>query len=383
MRSPRTSPDFDVVHVSIVHTWTDTRIFRRECRSLASAGYRVALVAVGDVSERVDGVTVIGFPTYSGRAQRIRRGLPRMLRVLREVSGRVYHLHDPELLALAPVLRLRGARVVYDAHEDLPRQMLGKGFPEPIGWAFSLVAHGLCAFAGVITDRVVAATATVARRFPASKVDVVRNLPELLPDIDDRHDYEDRADVAVYVGSISESRGVREIVEAADRGLPEHWSLQLIGPSQPPDLLDEILADHDPSRVHWEGRLAPVEARKKAAAARFGLVVLRPTRAYFDALPTKLFEYMAAGLPVIASDFPLWRQVVEGHDCGLLVDPTDVGQIARAMARLADNPAEARAMGARGRDAVREQLNWEQEQLVLLDLYARLAPSVSESPGAR
>lgn len=106
--------------------------------------------------------------------------------------------------------------------------------------------------------------------------------------------------------------------------------------------------------------------------ARIGLVLLHPTPNYYDALPVKLFEYMSAGVPVIASDFPLWRKIIEGAGCGLVADPLDPHAIASAIEWLLTHPDEAEAMGKRGQEAVRKLYNWEHEAKALINFYERL-----------
>jgi glycosyltransferase involved in cell wall biosynthesis len=106
--------------------------------------------------------------------------------------------------------------------------------------------------------------------------------------------------------------------------------------------------------------------------ARAGLVVLHPTPNYLDSYPVKLFEYMSAGLPVIASDFPLWRRIIEDSCCGLLVDPRDPSAIARAMTWLLEHPDEAENMGQSGLRAVLSKYNWADQSRRLLAMYARL-----------
>jgi glycosyltransferase involved in cell wall biosynthesis len=110
-----------------------------------------------------------------------------------------------------------------------------------------------------------------------------------------------------------------------------------------------------------------------------GLVVLKPLQSFQEALPVKMFEYMAAGLPVIASDFPLWRTIIDGEKCGILVDPLDPQALASTMSWILEHPAEAAEMGKRGRAAVRERYNWESEARALLGFYDALSPRNSET----
>jgi len=107
-------------------------------------------------------------------------------------------------------------------------------------------------------------------------------------------------------------------------------------------------------------------------ASKVGLVVLQPVSNMGEALPVKLFEYMSAGIPVVASDFPLWRSIVEEANCGILVDPEDPVAIANAMQWVYDHPEEAEAMGRQGREAILSTYNWSNEEEKLFALYSTI-----------
>ena len=106
-----------------------------------------------------------------------------------------------------------------------------------------------------------------------------------------------------------------------------------------------------------------------------GIVVLHSSPAYMEALPVKLFEYMAARIPLVASDFPIWREIVEGAECGYLVEPEEVDQLADAISRILGNQERAEEMGRRGRVAVEELYSWESEEKRLLSFVAEIANS--------
>jgi glycosyltransferase involved in cell wall biosynthesis len=108
------------------------------------------------------------------------------------------------------------------------------------------------------------------------------------------------------------------------------------------------------------------------ARSMAGLVTLQPVKNYIDALPVKMFEYMSAGIPVIASNFPLWREIISKNDCGLLVNPLDAGAIAKAIDYMVLNPKEAERMGRNGRKAVETHYNWNQEEKNLLNFYEKI-----------
>ena len=150
--------------------------------------------------------------------------------------------------------------------------------------------------------------------------------------------------------------------------------LAVAGEFTPPELARDIRRLAGADRVDVLGWLDRERTRRLLARARLGLAVLHPTRAYLEVLPTKVFEYMSAGIPVIASNFPLWSELVEGNSCGLVVDPTDPSAISRCIEYLLTHPAEAEEMGRRGRQAVLDRYNWEAEGRKLVDMYeTRLA----------
>lgn len=365
-----------IVHITTVHARGDTRIRVKETASLAGAfDVSVSLYVQdggGDERSPDDGVEIVDTGTRSeGRLARMTVGALRMYCAVRRARPTVVHFHDPELIPVGLALKLHGIKVIYDVHEDLPRQILGKHWLRPwLRRAVSWVAEGIERVGGWVFDGVVAATPTIARRFPAKKTVTVQNFPilsELV--VPNSVSYEDRFSHFVYVGGIAGVRGSREMVEAIDRVEAETARLQLAGAFSTD--ADERLVRSLPgwARVEFHGWLNRLRVAQLLGKGRAGLVVLHPTSNYPDAYPVKMFEYMAAGLPVIASDFPLWRDIVHGADCGLVVDPLNPDAIARAMDRLLKDPEEAKAMGQRGRYAVETTYNWEMEADKLIDLY--------------
>jgi glycosyltransferase involved in cell wall biosynthesis len=128
------------------------------------------------------------------------------------------------------------------------------------------------------------------------------------------------------------------------------------------------------NRVDYRGVLPRDAVVRMLAEVRLGLVLFHPRPNHVESQPNKLFEYMAAGLPVVASAFPLWQEIVEGAQCGLAVDPLDPRAIAEAIHWLLAHPAEAETMGHQGRAAVRDRFNWPREEATLLACYRRICP---------
>jgi len=299
-----------------------------------------------------------------------------VLRVAVREKGDIYHFHDAELVWVALLLRALGAPVIYDVHEDLPAQIRSKGWvPRWLSGAVAGVAYVAEKIAGKLLSGIVAATPAIARRFPAAKTILVQNYP-VLGELIARgaQPYHERPHRVIYVGGLTEIRGCFEMVRALEL-LPSTLEPELVlaGTISPAALEQEIRRERGWARVRYVGWQGRHEVARLLGEARAGLVLFHPVPNHVQAQPNKMFEYMAAGIPIVASNFPLWREIVEGAGCGLVVDPLDPAAIAQAIAYLLNHPDEAEAMGLRGQRAVRERYNWDTERAKLLSLYRKLA----------
>jgi glycosyltransferase involved in cell wall biosynthesis len=363
-----------VAHLTSVHDAHDVRILHKECRSLAEAGYPVVLIAPHAGDETVDGVRIQAVAPPRSRWERLTRTSPAVFRAALRSGAQVVHLHDPELLPWGLLLKLMGRRVIYDAHENLPKDIRTKHYvPSWLRAGMSVAADAVERAFCAAFDGVVTVTPGIAARFPAERTALVRNYPRLEElETVDAPPYAARRPVALYLGGLSAIRGTREMVEAIGRvegGLgAELW---LAGRFDPPRLEAELASDPGWARTVRLGWQTRAQVMDLLHQARVGLLVLHPAPNHLDSLPIKLFEYMAAGLPVVASDFPAWRQILgEG---GMYVDPLDAEAIARAVQWLLSHPTDAEAMGKIGHSAVSRTLHWEQEAAALKQLYARVA----------
>lgn len=369
----RTGRQLNVTVLTSAHPVADNRVHWREAVSLAEAGHDVTLIGVEDpgrIDPRTTPVKVVQMPRRT-RSERVTLGTVGTLVEGLKTRADVYHLHDPELVWTIPILKASGAKVVYDAHEDLPAQVLGKEYiPRALRPLASAVAKGLVALAGSATQ-VVAATETIASRFDPARVTVVKNYPRIDGEAAPAG-WLSRQPRAVYVGGMSEARGLRELVKATSCSeFPEGWRVSLAGPVAD-TLIAEVSRFPEWSRVDYAGVLSPNEARALVRRARVGIVTFHPQQAHFDALPTKMFEYLAEGTPVVASDFPLWRSIVEKFDCGVLVDPQSPREIAEAVGYYATHQDVWERHSANAQEAVRAHLNWRSQEEQLLHVYQKL-----------
>lgn len=377
-----------VVHVACFHRPTDPRVFHKECRELAHVGHDVRLAAVGAPDEPIDGVRFIRLPEPKRRslAGQLVEALRNCRRVTKTTRPDAYHFHEADMLPVMLFARLRGTKVIYDVHEDAPRQVVSRCKSLGVGWAGRPVSiyYRMLEWLGKrLFDAFICATPSIAKRFPAERTVTVCNYPRLeefdASDAASSTPYRQRPNRIVYAGGLTRMRGVIEILRAMELLSADlRTALDLAGTFAPESLERQARAEPGWRRVRYHGWLGRPDLASVLAQARVGLVILHPRPNYLDAFPTKMYEYMASGIPVIASDFPLWRSIVEDAGCGLLVDPTDPQAIAEAIAWMLRHPREAEAMGRRGREAAEARYNWAQERAKLLEVYRSLAVGPAE-----
>lgn len=365
-----------IAHLTSVHARYDTRIFYKECRSLAAAGHDVTLiVADGNGNESRDGVRILDAGKASSRLGRMLSSVNAVCSLAISIGADVYHLHDPELLRAVSRISRREARIVFDAHEDLPRQILSKPWiPTPLrsfaSWGAELVENRMVRR----LDGIVAATPHIRERFRPFNPHVidVNNYP--LPDELTAASSAGNASICrsqiCYVGGITHVRGIGPLVRAL--ALMPDVTLALCGRFQEAGLEAEMRTLPGWRQVDFRGQVDRVGVRQVMAESMAGVVTLLPTPAYLEALPVKMFEYMSAELPVIASDFPLWRRIVEDAGAGVCIDPQSPEEIARAICGLRDDPSGAVRMGQAGRKAVLDRYNWSHEAAKLTGFYQGL-----------
>ncbi|HEY8366026.1 MAG TPA: glycosyltransferase family 4 protein [Bacteroidia bacterium] len=364
-----------VCHLTSAHTPEDIRIFVKECSTLAKAGFDVHLVATGNVPNySKNNVNIHLVPKRKGgRFDRMYHSVNDVLNKALEIDAEIYHFHDPELLRIALKLKAKGKKVIFDSHEDLPRQIMGKYWIPKL--FRSLVSNAFEFYENYVVskiDGVVAATPIIRDRFLKvnSNVVDVNNFP-LLGEFSEEPDFSHpKKEQVCYVGGLAEVRGISYLVKSMVH-LP-NLRLKLGGFFSPESYHDVIKSLPGYDKVDFLGMLNREQVKNLLASSKVGLVTLLPTPNILDSQPIKLFEYMAAGLPVVASDFPLWRKIIDDAECGICVDPHNPTQIADAIKKITTNPDLARKMGESGRNMVVEKYNWESQEPVLIEFYNKI-----------
>ena len=310
-----------IVHLTSAHTRYDIRIFLKMCCSLANAGYDINLVvADGKGYEEKNSVKIydVGKPL-----RRIERMLKSSLLVYKRallLNGDIYHIHDPELLPYAYLLKLKGKKVIFDSHEDTPRQILSKPYlmlchyklmmlPKSISFFYEKVEKFICSRLNCVV------TATpfirdIFSKYNPNSIDI-NNFP-MIGELENS-EKTDKKNQICYVGGIKPIRGIFEIIEAM-KYVKNDIKLCIAGNYLDGITSEELLKREGSEKIELNGFLNRIEVKKLLSDSIAGIVTFLPVSNHINAQPNKMFEYMSASLPVIASDFPLWKEIIERNN---------------------------------------------------------------------
>jgi glycosyltransferase involved in cell wall biosynthesis len=254
---------------------------------------------------------------------------------------RIYHFHDPDLLFTGLLLKIIGKKVIYDVH-----------------------------------DVIICATPYIEKRFRDSgilKTIVINNYPFKYEFSSTKNSVTFKENRIIYAGGITNKRGISQVIQSLDL-IYESQSFKLIlaGEIYPLEYENKMKSLGGWEKVEYLGVLSRSALKEEFNKAIAGIALFLPEKNHINAQPNKIFEYMSASIPVICSDFPLWRKIVEANNCGICVDPENINEIAAGIQYILSNADQARKMGKNGKKAVEKEYNWEAEENKLIMLYKDL-----------
>lgn len=368
---PKSQPGKCICHLSSVHIRSDVRVFYKQCVSLVEAGYKVHLVvADGGRHERKSGVIIHDIGDFSSRKKRFLLAPWKILQRASYIPADAYQIHDPELIPMAILLKYISRKpVIYDIHESYPESFLYKEYLSPlVGKLLSFAISKIERWAVKVFDASIAATEHIAEQF--SSVPVVHNYPILAEwkSISSDHSRYHSRNIC-YIGNITKERGIGQIVKAIEH---VDCKFHLAGNYEPREFRDELAALPGYSKVIEHGYVNREQAAEIFSECALGVVLFDRSPNHLYSLSTKMFEYMAAGLPILVSDLPTNRKLLDKAVLGLYIDPTDVSLIQDALTCLLSEPEKLAQMGAEGKRLVTQELSWESEKEIYLKLYEEL-----------
>lgn len=366
-----------------VHSPFDTRVFHKQANSLSHYGYKVKLVAPNDKNEKKNNINIIGVKKYNNRFLRFIITIFLVLKTALKSDADIFHLHDPELLLITPFLSLiKNKPIIYDVHEHYPNSIMGKSWipkylRKSINYLFIFFENRLLNF----VDGVIYTTPIVGERYVKRK-DVqtrrIDNYPKLELLNYDLRKTSINYNQLIYVGGIARSRGIIQVIKAISK-IKEFNSdikLKLIGKISNDKLeqqISNLIKDLNLENNIIKKDFMPYEKLgAELAKSAIGIVTYLPYPNNLSCLPNKMFEYMATKTAVVASDFPLYQDIINTSDAGVLVDPEDFNDIANKIIYLLKNKDLIDEKSNNGYNSVKNKYNWEIEEQKLFDLYNNL-----------
>jgi glycosyltransferase involved in cell wall biosynthesis len=328
------------------------------------------IVADGKGNERRMGINIHEMGSFSNRKQRFLKAPLLILLKALTFKADIYQIHDPELLPIAFLLRLFTRKpVVYDIHECYPEMFLHKEYlTEGKGKLMSQFIKVMEHIAVKVLDQAIAATEHIAEQFKG--VPIVHNYPILA-------EWEQiSADSArygsrniCYVGNITRERGIEQIVKAIEH---VDCTFHLAGNYEPLEFRDCLRQLPGFSKVVEYGYVDRKQAAEIFSICAMGIVLFDRSPNHLYSLSTKMFEYLAAGLPIMVSDLPSNVKLLDSTDAGIYLDPIQVEDIADSLKRLLSEPDTLKNWGANGKELVFGNLSWESEKEIYLSIYEKL-----------
>ena len=358
--------------LTTVHSVFDTRIFHKEAKTLLQAGYDVILIVQHNQNEIIDGVRIIAIQKTKSRFRRILFFSWKTLYLALRQGADVYHFHDPELIIVGIILKLFGKKVIYDVHEDVPKQILDKDWIGSIFVRkfFSFLVNLIEQTGAFLFNRIVAATPEIAKKFPKTKTIILRNFPilELINNAMPA-DYKKNKPLIIYAGGLSKIRGIKEMIQAME-SIGDRAELLLLGKWESEKYKKECENLKGWKYTKYLGFKKLEEVYGYMKISDIGLSMLYPTKNYSVGLPIKSFEYMACSLSIVMSNFSYWQEIFKGY--ALFANPYDSKDIALKILFLLNNSDHAKRLREKGRQLVEKEYHWEEENKKLLKMYKYL-----------
>lgn len=367
-----------IMMCSSVHVWVDTRIYYKEAKTLALSGYQLDFYAIEHSTKKevVNRITM----HYLEKKKRSKRfqHWKFLYNEMIKSNAKNFHFHDSELLIVAFFLKRKLKKdifIVYDMHEHLPAAIKTKQWIPKFSRKFiSNVIEKVEKYLMKSCDAVIFAEKSYKNHYTnlnLKKIDVL-NYPLIEQELPKKKKNE--CLTLIYVGVLTEQRGLFNMLELA-KYLKEHsavkFNLKLIGPIfTKENKINQFIKENGlDDIVKIYGRIQYNDIWRHYSQADIGLCLLHPTPNNLNSQSTKLFEYMAAGLPIIASDFSSFTQLLTLHQCGKTVNISDYQELGRVVIEIAENPMRAIQMGESGQIAFENYYSWINEGEKLTSLY--------------
>lgn len=355
-----------ICHLSTVHRSDDVRIFQKQCRSLVLNDFRVSFVVPDDEDREEDGVRIVVIERNMSKFARLFVQPFKALNKALKIKADIYQFHDYELWLVGFILKLLGKKVVADIHEDVPGQLLQRTWIPPVLRGFlSKVALNLENTLARFMSGIITADEVLARRFSSlnGHVTAIENYPILIEiPTENLHDNF----VVKSFGGVFDERCAHTVIGASKIVSDTMFEIGGGLASSYQDLAWQS------DNCLYLGRVPSNDIYQHYVDADVLVVMFSDAPNHQDIKSNRLFESMYAERPIVVSNLPKWKNFIDTHECGLVVDPDSPEQLAEAIVYLKQNPDLAVDMGRRGKQAVLKGYSWESQVTKLTEFYRQI-----------
>ena len=357
----------------------DIRVIHKECMSLKNHGYDVTVVCPDAVDRDENGIHIKGIKAGTERAFFRFFILPRRLyKVAKMVDADIYHFNDPASIKYGALLKKAGKKVIFDAFEDHPSLWMNRGgglkglIYKTIGLWYQNYEQRQCSK----FDAILCCYHWTKDRLDKvnPKCELIFNFPIVNPnEVKGPKGIKGDAPTICYAGTMSDAWNIPTVIDAIEGS---NIQFNLAGWTAD-DLMDRIRQQKGWKNVNFFGKLPKQEVVEKVYNhSDIGVALYHYSPICHGKVGNmsnnKLFEYMLMGMPVVCTDFELWKEVIEKNHCGICVPPHDKTAIRSAIEYIACHPEEALEMGKNGQRMVLKQYNWASQEKILLEIYSSL-----------
>ena len=369
----------EICVVTTVHIANDTRVYFKEVRSLAKE-HKITYIATNTELIEDANINIVNYKKSNSRIVRM-LSFWKVWKLCKKQKCEIYHIQDPELILTGLMLKVfSGKKVIYDVHEDYPDYILQKEYlAKWVRLPLSTIMKFMEWLAGRSFDYILTADRGVYERFPSKKTEVIYNFPDLsvfkLQESAPPKIYD-----IIYPGTLSKHMvySILDLTKEVLKTKPDFKVLIISASKATSSITLEWIREQMSERgiandtVELMGRVPYLLVCLYIEQSKIGLIPLPNTPKFQKNIPTKLFEYMYCGIPVVANDLPPTRQFVEGKACCELVDIDDIAHSASVIIELLKDEEQRTLMGKNGHQLVCDQYNWENEEKKLLSIYKKV-----------
>lgn len=370
-----------VIHIGYYHGTDDTRIIHKECKSLYETGEYDIYYVTSDRNAKVgkfnnDGIEEEVLPLINKRFVRIFAYIRSLKRKIKEYNPQICHIHEFALYPIIPFLKRRGIKIVLDFHEN-DLDVNKRKFREKYGLLLSNIfcramkKYELKCVQGA--DLIIVVDYTLKYRIESYgyEAHLIPNYPIITSNNEHQLSNLDE-NTLCFAGGYSQLWSTENIMRVMEKNPNFAFRLAGIGDDE---YIKKLKKYPSWERTIFYGKV-PFETviNEIYPQSSIGMALLQ----YDDSWKngplgnTKIFEFMLAGIPVVATDFALWKDIIEKNDCGICVNCNDIDAISDAINKILSDRTRAREMGRNGHKTVLEKYNWNILGRKLAELYAKL-----------